>query len=124
MRSRPARLAASRRSFFDLPPWIVLHGQGVAEHEGNAFVFAEVREPVPGEHALGPDDEPLTIGFDRIEERRGRRGNLALEHRHAGGIADVDVQAPGMEIDAAVVWMRGLVEAWRHASVLRGDGPA
>ena len=47
-----------------------LHVQGVAEDEGDALVFAEVGEPVPGEHALAADDQ---VRRGRARWRRGRR---------------------------------------------------
>jgi hypothetical protein len=51
-----------------------LHVEGVAEDEGDAFGLAQVGEPVPGEHALGPDDESVAERGDRIEEGSTRSG--------------------------------------------------
>jgi hypothetical protein len=75
---------------------------------------------MPGEHALGPDDEAGPEGFDR----GGGGGEVLLEAGGAGGVADVDVEVSGVQVDAGVVWVRGLIVAWRHDSVLRGDGSA
>jgi hypothetical protein len=38
----------------------------------------------------------------------------------AGRVADVDVRAPGVQVDPGVVWVRGLVVAWRHSGVSSG----
>ena len=55
------------------------HVQGVAEREGDRLVFAQIGEPVPGEHALAADDEPVAEGFDRVEEGFGTGGQILLE---------------------------------------------
>lgn len=80
-----------------------LHVQGVAEHEGQLVVGTEVGEPVPGEHALAADDDAVAIGSYGVEERRGRRRQIALEDGLAVLIEDMAIQGPCMEIDAAVV---------------------
>jgi hypothetical protein len=54
-----------------LAPVDGLHRQRVTEHEGNRLARAQVGEPVPGEHALAPDDQPLAVGTDGVEERGG-----------------------------------------------------
>ena len=55
------------------------HVQGVAEHEGDRLVLAEVGEPVPGEHALAADDEAVAEGRDGVEEGVGAGGQIAFE---------------------------------------------
>ena len=80
----------------------VLHGQGVAEHEGNAFVFAEIGEPVPREHALAADDEVFAKGFDGVEEGVGLGGQIAFEDGFAFGAEDVHEHGSGMQIDAGI----------------------
>jgi len=49
----------------------MLHGQGVAQHEGDALVFAQIGEPVPGEHALAANDEVFAERLDGAEEGLG-----------------------------------------------------
>ena len=48
-----------------------LHVEGVAQDEGDAVVLAQVGEPVPGEHALAPDDETVAVRLDGAEEGGG-----------------------------------------------------
>ena len=55
------------------------HVQGVAEREGDRVVFAEIGEPIPGEHALAADDQPGAIRRDGIEERLGAGGQIGFE---------------------------------------------
>ena len=47
------------------------HVQGVAEHEGDLLLDAQIREPVPGEHAFGTDDQLFPIGLDGPQEILG-----------------------------------------------------
>jgi hypothetical protein len=97
-----------------------LHVEGVAEDEGDAFGLAEVGEPVPGEHALGPDDESVAEGGDHVEEGSARSGQVTVEDRLALRVEDVGVQAPGMQIDAAVESVRLVVATHLVASVVAG----
>jgi hypothetical protein len=96
----------------------VLHGQGVAQREGDGLVLAAVGQPVPGEHALAADDEVLTAGLDRLQEGGGLGGQVLLEDRAAGVVKDVGVHAPGVEIDAAVKSVRPVVVA-QHDGLVR-----
>ena len=97
-----------------------LHVEGVAEDEGDLLVRAQIGEPVPGEHALGADDEPVAKRLDRVEEGGGRGGQVAIEDRLALGVEDVGVQAPGVQIDAAVVYVLGVVGPHLTASSATG----
>ena len=63
---------------------------------------AQDGEPVPGEHALAPDDEVLAVRLDGPEEGGGVGGQVLLEDGPALVVEDVGEQAPGVEIDAAV----------------------
>ena len=45
-----------------------LHVQRVAEDEGDPLGGAEVGEPVPGEHALAADDQPVAVRGQRRQE--------------------------------------------------------
>jgi hypothetical protein len=79
------------------------HVQGVAEHEGNPLPFAEVGEPVPGEHALGGDGEILAVrGYD-LEERLGAGAEILMDLDVSGLVEDTDVEGAGVEIDSTVV---------------------
>ena len=66
------------------------------------MVLAQVGQPVPGEHALGADDQAVAEGLHGVEEgmRVGRqvllKGGLALV------VEDVGEHASGVQIDAGV----------------------
>ena len=98
-----------------------LHGQGVAEDEGDALALAQVGQPVPGEHALA---RRRRARRGTARRRRGRRpgdgGQVLLEAGRALVVEDVDEQAPGVEIDAAVVCVLGGCTAASHASLATG----
>src|SRR3954468_1558489 len=62
-----------------------LHVQGVAEHEANAFLGAEIGDPVPGEQALDGADGLGPIRRPRVKEHAcrpevacGKRGGRCL----------------------------------------------
>ena len=55
------------------------HVEGVAEDELDAFGLAEISEPVPGEDALGADDEAVAVGRDGFQERLGTGGEIPVE---------------------------------------------
>ena len=40
------------------------------------MVFAQVSEPVPGEHALGPGDQVVAKGFMALRKTSGSAGRL------------------------------------------------
>src|SRR6185312_1665367 len=85
------------------------HGEGVAEDEGELFAFAEVGEPVPGEHAFAADDDSVAVRCDGVEEGGGCGGGGFLDEGLAGGIADVEEESPGVQIDAGVVCVLSVV---------------
>jgi hypothetical protein len=92
-----------------------LHVQGVAEHEDHLLAGTEVGEPVPGEHALGGDDQSGAEGRQRFEQSGGFAGDFLVEHLLAGVVEDAQVQGSGMQIDAAVELVRLIVET-HHGS--------
>jgi len=48
-----------------------LHVEGMAEDEGDCLLRAEVRKPIPDEHAFDGDDDILPVGFNGLEEGLG-----------------------------------------------------
>lgn len=95
-------------------PW------GVAQDESDFVQGAQIREPVPGEHAFAPDDEPVAKGLDGREKSVGLGGQVLVEDDVAVGVANAEVHRPGMEIDATVVLVRLVVEAHRHCLLCDG----
>jgi len=88
-----------------------LHRQGVAEHEGDALSGADIREPVPGEHALGRHDEILAVGGDDLEEGLRIRLDVPVHEHLADPVEDAEVHHVHVEIDSAVVAMLPVVES-------------
>ncbi len=86
------------------------------------LAFAQVGEPVPGEHALDADDEAVAEGLDGVEEGVGRGGQVLLEDGLARVVEDVDEHGSGVQIDAAVELVLGGCSIASHG--LPGDGPA
>jgi len=78
------------------------HVEGMAEDEWDLFAGTEVGEPVPGEHALGGDDEVLTERFDGAKEGAGRGPDLLVEAGLTLGIEDAEVEGTCVQVDAAV----------------------
>jgi hypothetical protein len=48
-----------------------LHVQGVADHEGDALLPAQVGQPVPDEHALDADDQVVAEGERALSKGSG-----------------------------------------------------
>jgi hypothetical protein len=82
------------------------HGEGMPQHEGNAFVSAEISEPIPGKDALNGYDQPLAIGGNGLEERFRSGFHVAVEHDVTLVAHDADIHASGMQVDPAVKLVR------------------
>ena len=78
------------------------HVQGVAQDERNLVLLAEVRDPVPGEHALGADDEAVAKRLDGTQQGIGPAGQVAVEDGLAGLVEDAQVHGPGVQVNAVV----------------------
>jgi hypothetical protein len=99
-----------------------LHGERVAEHEGDALGGAQIGEPVPGEGALGGDDEIVAVRRDEFEEHGRRRFHVAMDEHLALGPQDADVHRARVQIDPAVVAVLAGVES--HGSSSCADARA
>jgi hypothetical protein len=75
----------------------------VAKDEGNPLPRTEVREPVPGEHALGGHHEILAVRSDELEECLRVGAEVLVDLDVSGLIENTDVEGSGVKIDAAVV---------------------
>jgi hypothetical protein len=85
-----------------LAPMNRLHVEGMAQNERNAFLGAEVRQPLPGKEAFDADDEILAVGSERFEKRLGRRFHLPVQQDLAGLVQDAEVHGAGVQVDPAV----------------------
>jgi hypothetical protein len=98
------------------------HRQGVSQHERDPLGGADVREPIPREHAFGRHDQILAVRGDDLEERLRRRLRIAMHEHLAGRVKDADVHRLHVEIDSAIVPMLPVVES-HSALLLRGYAP-
>jgi len=80
-----------------------LHVERVAEDELDSLPLAEISEPVPGEDALGADDEAVAEGSDRLEQGLGGGDEVVVEDDLAVVREYAQVHPSRVEIDAAVV---------------------
>jgi hypothetical protein len=88
-----------------------LHVQGMAEDERDAFVRTQVGQPVPGEHAFDRDDETLSIGRNDVQKGLWVRLHITMHENLAALIEDADVHGTGMQVDAAVKLVLGVVKS-------------
>jgi hypothetical protein len=88
--------------------------------ERDRVVFAQIGQPVPGEHALGPDDEVRPERLDRFEEGVRVGGQVLLEDGLADGVEDVGEHGPGVQIDADVKSVLAGIAAHVMASLVTG----
>ena len=100
-----------------LPAVDGLHVQSVAKHELDPFPAAEVRQPVPGEHALDGDDEVVAVGRDRLEERFGTAPHVLVEEDLALPVEKAQIHGLRVQIAPAVVLVAFVVES--HGSLLK-----
>jgi len=79
------------------------HVQGVPQYEGNALALTQIRQPVPGEHALHGHHHILAERLHRGQERLGGARQIAREAHLTGCIQDAQVHLAGVQVDTAVV---------------------
>jgi hypothetical protein len=93
------------RVVFGLPAMASLHGEGMTEEERDAFVSAQVGQPIPGKHACDCDDEALSIGSTNVQ--KGLRPGLhsAMYQDLAVLSEEAEVHGSGVEVDTAVKWV-------------------
>ena len=81
----------------------------MAQDEGDALILAEVGEPVPGEHALGGDDQSVAVGLDGLEEELGIGAKVLVDDNGVVLVEDADVHGSGVQIDAGIVSVGGFL---------------
>jgi hypothetical protein len=99
------------RVVFGLPTMDGLHVQGMAEDEREAFVSPQVGQPVPGEHPFDRDDETLSRGRHDVQTGLWVRLHMTMHENLAALIEDADVHGTGMQVDAAVTLVLGVVKS-------------
>ena len=70
-------------------------------------------DPVPAEEALAGNDESLAVGHEDAQKLLAVAGDLLVEEGVSGHTEDADIEATGVEADAAGVNMLFRVESHR-----------
>jgi hypothetical protein len=92
----------------------------MAEDKSDPMLSAEVREPVPGKHALYRNNDILTIGRNSLEKRLWASWHVAVQHDLPVLIQDADLHGPGMQVDATVKFVLLRVKAHEVSSSVGG----
>jgi hypothetical protein len=102
----------------------------MAENKGEALLGAEVGDPVPAEEAFDSDDQVFAVGPEGAQDLLTTAGELLVDEDVAGLIEDAQIEAAGVEVDAAVVNMlfrveshRGLLSWFFQPTAYRGGRP-
>jgi hypothetical protein len=100
----PAPTAAHRplgriaRVVCGLAPMHRLPVEGLAAHQGQAFVGLPSREPVPGPQTRDGHDEARAIGGKGLEHRGRGSWHVAGQEDCSSGSSEADVQAPRVQL--------------------------
>ena len=95
-------LVGINRLVLGLAPMDGLHGEGVAQDEGNALTGAEVGQPVPGEDPFDADHQVLAVGGHRLQKRFGPCLHLPVEQDLPVPVQDAEVHGAGVQVDATI----------------------
>jgi len=98
-----------------------LHVESVSEDEGDPFFFAEISEPVPGEHAFDGDNDVFAVCFDSLEEGIGLSVDVLVEQDVPVLVEDTEIHGPGVKVDTAVEFMLLSVESHEASSLVKVD---
>src|SRR5262247_2771870 len=81
----------------------------MAEDNREAFVSAQVSQPVPGKHAFDGDDHPLSIGSQEVQKGLWTGFHRAMYQALAVLVDDAAIHRAGVQVDTAVQWvLRGV----------------
>ena len=68
-----------------------LHREGMAQDKGNPFPLTEIREPLPGKHALHRHYETVAVGGNGAQKRLGRGRQIFVDEFGPVLTEDTDV---------------------------------
>ena len=83
----------------------------MSQHELNLLLYAQVRQPIPAEHAFDADHQILAVRFNQPEKRHRIRSNVLMHQDLALLIHDAHVHPSGMQVLATLELMLILVES-------------
>jgi hypothetical protein len=78
------------------------HVEGMTQDKGDAVVFAEISDPVPGEHAFDSDNDVFQVGLDGPKKDISLGFDVPVEKDLSGLIEDTEVHFFGMKVDFAI----------------------
>jgi hypothetical protein len=81
------------------------HVKSVAEDKGNLFFPAKVSNPIPGEHTFNANDQVIQVGFNHLHECLGVGFDVLVDQDIPLLIQYADIEAAGMQIDSAVMFV-------------------
>ena len=83
-----------------------LHGESMPEATRDPFVGTQVGQPVPGEPTRDGDHHPLSRRSHGFEEGLRVGFPRAMHEERAALVEEADVHHTGVQVDAAVKWVR------------------
>src|ERR671919_1621145 len=98
---------ASMVSRFAWPPWMACIERACPRTNGSPSWAHRSASQVPGEETFNRDHHLFTRGGNGLEPRLRGGGQIAMHHEVTILVQEAHVQAPGMQVDAAVklVWL-------------------
>jgi len=83
----------------------------VTEKELDALVLAEVRQPVPGEHALDADNQVVAKAFDGLQEFVRLGSHIAMQSLVSVTIENAQIHPLGVQVHATIKLILPVVES-------------
>src|SRR5262249_35266802 len=91
------------------------------EDKRNTVFSTEVRQPVPGKHAFGSQDDLIAVRGNGLEKRLWGGGHVTVQQRFTSLVEDAHVHGAGVEIDTTVKRVLFGVESHEVSSSLASD---
>jgi hypothetical protein len=82
------------------------HREGLPQDNGNALLRTAVGEPLPGQQTLDGPDDPLAVRRDGLENGCRSGLHVTAQEDCSRLMHDADVQAPRVEINTTIKWVR------------------
>ena len=92
------------------------HIERVAQDEEDFFSSAEIREPIPGEHAFNRDYDILPVRSNELQESIGIRRQVAMYENVAFAVQDADIHRSCVKVNSAVILVLLSVESHKVSS--------
>jgi hypothetical protein len=93
----------------------------MTQDELNAFLGAQIGQPVPAEDAFDGNAQVSTIGIDGFQERLGTGAKVTVQQDLPLWIQDTEIHPTSMQIDAAVIAVTLGIESHQVSSSWKLD---